>query len=164
MTWYITTYIYYIYVCIYKVYIQRIYNVYKITFNLVLRVACDILKAFRTKKKLAIKTREVGSIQKLYTWNSVLFREFFRSSLHNSDGSDCFSTKDMQTPTPSPLLRNGHLDIKDAQWARKMMGEKFHIISYHVWTSQAPKHAQTAPQKFKFLQKWANLQGSLEFI
>ena len=38
----------------------------------------------------------------------------------------CFPTTDMQTPPP---LRSGHLDIKDAQYANKMMGGKLHITS-----------------------------------
>ena len=64
--------------------------------------------------------------------------------------------------TPPPPLRSSHLDIKDAQWVEKMMWLKFHIISYRVWAPQAPKHNQTAPHKFNFLQKWPILHGRLE--
>ena len=41
------------------------------------------------------------------------------------------STKDMQ----NPLLRRGHLDIKDAQRnvLKIKMNVKFHITSYRVW-------------------------------
>ena len=52
----------------------------------------------------------------------------------------------LRTPPP---LRSDHLDIRDAQRAKKMMGVKFRITSYHA-------------QKFKFLHKWPNLQSRLE--
>ena len=35
----------------------------------------------------------------------------------------------------------GHLDIKDAQCVKKMMGVKFYITSYRVWAPQAPSGA-----------------------
>ena len=42
---------------------------------------------------------------------------------------------------PPQPIRTGHLDIKDAQWAKKMMGAKFHITSYRVWHHGRPKGA-----------------------
>ena len=36
-------------------------------------------------------------------------------------------------------LRKDQLDIKNAQWAKKMIGVKFHSTSYRVWAPQAPK-------------------------
>ena len=50
-----------------------------------------------------------------------------------------------------PPLKSGHLQIKDAQCAKKSDGRK---ISYRIW---APKDVQMAPQKGNFLQKGPNL-------
>ena len=41
----------------------------------------------------------------------------------------------------TPSLRSGHLNIKDAQCAKKMMDIKFHITSYRVWVLPARKGA-----------------------
>ena len=52
----------------------------------------------------------------------------------------------MQTdPANPPLpLRSGQLDIKDGQCVDKMIGVKFHTISYGAWAPQAPERAHTA--------------------
>ena len=52
--------------------------------------------------------------------SKMLFRSLIREN-------GCFPTNDMQTP--SPLLRSGHLDIKDAKCAKNKYG---HEISYHI--------------------------------
>ena len=65
---------------------------------------------------------------------------------------------------PPPLLRKVHLDIKNADCVKKMMGVKFHITSYRVWTPQASKSGKIAPQTFNFLHEWLNWQGRLELI
>ena len=40
-----------------------------------------------------------------------------------------------------------------------MMGVKFHITSYRVWSPQAHKRAQTAPQKLTSFFKVAKFAG-----
>ena len=64
----------------------------------------------------------------------------------------------MQT-SPPPSLRSGHLDIKDAQCAKKMMGIKFHITSYRICMLQPFKRGVLVAQKLNFIQNWSNLQG-----
>ena len=58
---------------------------------------------------------------------------------------------------PPSEVATGHLDIKDAQCAKKMMDVKFRVTSYRLW-------APPAPQKCNFLQKLLNLQRRLELI
>ena len=69
-------------------------------------------------------------------------------------------TKDMQTPP----LRSSHLEIKDAQCAKKMMAVKFHITSNRVWALRSSKRGVLGAQTFIFLQKWTNLIGRLELL
>ena len=61
----------------------------------------------------------------------------------------------MQTPP----LRSVHLDIKDEQCDKKMMGVKFHIKSYRVWALRASKRSVLGTQEFKFLQKFEGKIG-----
>ena len=51
----------------------------------------------------------------------------------------CFPTTDMQTPSP---LRSGHIDINDAQCAKKNDGRK---ISYYIIPRLGARSAQTRP-------------------
>ena len=53
-------------------------------------------------------------------------------------------------------LRCGHLDIKDAQWDKKMMGTKFHITSYRFWAPQAhQKYNFKSGQIFRVGWNWS---------
>ena len=65
-----------------------------------------------------------------------------------------FKALDFQTP---PHLRSGHLDVKDAQCAKKMMGKKCRITLYRVWAPRASKRGVLGAQKFNFLQKVAKI-------
>ena len=67
------------------------------------------------------------------------------------------------SPPSFPSLSD-HFDIKYAQCAKKIMGLKFLITSYHVWALQPFENDILGAQKFIFLHKWKNLQGRLELI
>ena len=64
----------------------------------------------------------------------------------------CFLTKDIKTPSPLPL-RNGHLDIKDAQCDENKNGRK---VSYHIISRLGAVGVQTFPSK---LAKFAGKVG-----
>ena len=69
-------------------------------------------------------------------------------------------------PPPSPHLRSGHVDIKDAQCAENKDGRKIsnHIMFISRLAVRALKRGFFGTQKFNFLQKWPNLQSRLEWI
>ena len=73
----------------------------------------------------------------------------------------CFPTTDMQTPSS---LTSGHLDMKDAQRAKKNYGRK---ISYHIISrlgAAAVQKGSFGRPKIKFIQQSPNFQGELEFL
>ena len=56
---------------------------------------------------------------------------------------------------PLRLFRSDQLDIKDAQYAKKIRVVQFHVTLYRVWSF---RRGVLGAQKIKFLQKWKNLQ------
>ena len=72
-------------------------------------------------------------------WTTFLF--IWKTDFHKNIFGPV-TIKDMQTPLP---LGSGHLDVKDAERAKKMMDVKFHILSCRVW-APCPKGAFWAPK------------------
>ena len=64
---------------------------------------------------------------------------------------------------PLPL-RSGHLDVKDVQCAKKMMGVTFHVTSYCVSALWVFKRGVMGARKLNFLHKWLKFQRRLELI
>ena len=64
-------------------------------------------------------------------------------------------------PPYPPPPRSCHLDMKDAQWAKKNYGRK---ISHCVWAPRASKRGLLGDQKCNIFQKWPNFHGRLELI
>ena len=51
----------------------------------------------------------------------------------------------------SPPLRSGHLDIKDAQCAKKMMGVKYHMFGDYpsIWWENYSNQAYSCPRDLR---------------
>ena len=63
-----------------------------------------------------------------------------------------FANTNIGSVPTNGLLRSGHLDIKDEQCAKKMMGVKFYITSYRVWAPRASKRGVWAPKNSTFFR------------
>ena len=76
-------------------------------------------------------------------WDWDFFRQKIRRFFTPNLLKFCPVTfKDMQTPPPLPIppLRSGHLDIKDAQWAKKNDGwEISYLITWRLFATGVQK-------------------------
>ena len=99
---------------------------------------------------------------KMVIW---IYSNLFRYFLKVLELFECRALSQLRICRPPcpHSLRSSHLDIKDAQCAKKMIGVKFDITSYRAWAPRGSKKDVLGTQKFNFFQKLTNMQGRLEY-